>query len=98
MDLTIRPFRTQNYPAHINESFGLVHEENDPVVTSALAIESFPRLAVQRLDVAAERILLELSDAAGNLPAGFARQAADELLGVVRNPNGPLHASRRPTA
>jgi len=83
VDLAIGPLRAQDHAAHINESFGLMHEENDPVVTSALAIESFPSLAVQRLNVAAERIYLELTDAAGNLPAGFARQAIDELLGVV---------------
>ena len=80
--LTIRFFGTARYDGNINDAVGTVGEENDAVVSKSFAVAAFPRVALQGLYVAAERILFKLAYAARDLPPLFLRKTIDKPVNV----------------
>jgi hypothetical protein len=54
--LAIRLLRPEYHPSNINKTLGVMHEEDDPVTATALAIIALPLLALQRPHVAAKGV------------------------------------------
>ena len=74
-----------------------IDSEDDPAVTAALAIALVPFSTLKGLYIPTEGVMFHLAYAVRDPPPELRGQAIKECLGVVCNPNDPVHASRRAT-
>ena len=71
---------------------GAIDREDDSEITGAFAVASVPFLALKGLHVPTEGVVFHSAYAFGDLPLVLGRQVSERCLGVVGEPNDPVHA------
>ena len=70
-NLAVGFFGTQQNVRYIDCFLVVMHEKYNPIIANALAVISFPGLALEGFYVSTKGILLHLTDTAGNLSVDF---------------------------